>query len=82
MPKIVVTKHMSLDGVMQAPGRPDEDVRGDFAHGGWATPNNDAVMGRVMGKGTARSGALLLGRRTYEDFATYQSASSASRGLS
>jgi dihydrofolate reductase len=55
---------------MQAPGRADEDTRGGFAHGGWAQPYNDEVMGEVMGKGMARGGALLFGRRTYEDFAT------------
>jgi dihydrofolate reductase len=68
MRKIVVTNHVTLDGVMQAPGRPDEDTRGGFQHGGWALPNNDEVMGRVMGEGMAQGGPLLLGRRTYEDF--------------
>jgi dihydrofolate reductase len=68
--RIVVTNHVSLDGVMQSPARPDEDVRGGFDRGGWAIPNNDEVMGQVMGEGMARSGALLLGRRTYEDFAS------------
>ncbi|HSJ53818.1 MAG TPA: dihydrofolate reductase family protein, partial [Anaerolineae bacterium] len=57
--------------VMQAPGRPDEDRRGGFQHGGWAQPNNDAVMGRVMGEGMAKGADLLLGRRTYEDFAAF-----------
>jgi dihydrofolate reductase len=71
MGKVVVTNHVTLDGVMQAPGRPDEDVRGGFDRGGWAIPDNDPVMGRVMGEGMARPGALLLGRRTYEDFASY-----------
>jgi len=71
MSRIVVTNHVTLDGVMQAPGRPDEDVRGAFDRGGWAIPDNDPVMGRVMGEGMARPGALLLGRRTYEDFAAY-----------
>ena len=71
MSRIVVTNHVTLDGVMQAPGRPDEDVRGGFDRGGWAIPDNDPVMGRVMGEGMARPGALLLGRRTYEDFAAY-----------
>ncbi|MFC0503347.1 dihydrofolate reductase family protein [Micromonospora costi] len=71
MRKIVVTNNVSLDGVMQAPGRPDEDTRGGFDRGGWAVPYNDPVMGRVMGQGMARTGALLLGRRTYEDFAGY-----------
>jgi dihydrofolate reductase len=70
MSKVVVTNNVTLDGVMQAPGRPDEDVRGGFDRGGWARPYNDAVMGRVMGEGMAKSGALLFGRRTYEDFAS------------
>jgi len=70
MRKIVVTNSLTLDGVMQAPGRPDEDVRGGFDRGGWALRYNDPVMGRVMGEGMAQAGALLLGRRTYEDFAS------------
>lgn len=70
MRHIAVVNSLSLDGVMQAPGRPDEDRRGGFAHGGWAQPYNDEVMGREMGKGMARRGALLFGRRTYEDFFT------------
>ena len=68
MSKIVVMENLSLDGVMQAPGRPDEDLRGDFTHGGWALPYQDAVMGRVMAGGMADVGPLLFGRRTYEDF--------------
>ena len=68
MSTVVVTNSLTLDGVMQAPGRPDEDVRGGFARGGWALPVNDAVMGQVMGSGMAQTAALLLGRRTYEDF--------------
>jgi dihydrofolate reductase len=69
MSKVVVTSHLTLDGVMQAPGRPEEDLRGGFEHGGWALPYNDEVMGRVMGEGMAQGGPLLLGRRTYEDLA-------------
>jgi dihydrofolate reductase len=68
MREISVTEHLTLDGVMQAPGRPDEDTRGGFEHGGWAIPNNDEVMAGVMGEGMARGGPLLFGRRTYEDF--------------
>src|SRR5262249_42373779 len=71
MSAVVVIEHLTLDGVMQAPGRPDEDLRGGFEHGGWAVPNNDAVMGRVMGEGIAQGGPLLLGRRTYEDFYSF-----------
>jgi dihydrofolate reductase len=68
MSKVVVTNSLTLEGVMQAPGRPDEDLRGGFEHGGWALPYNDAVMGKMMAEGMAQGGALLLGRRTYEDF--------------
>jgi dihydrofolate reductase len=70
MSKVVVTNSLTLDGVMQAPGRPDEDLRGGFDRGGWALPYNDEVMGQVVGAGMAQTGALLLGRRTYEDFAS------------
>jgi dihydrofolate reductase len=69
--KVVVFTSLTLDGVMQAPGRPDEDRRGGFEHGGWARPYGDEVMGRVMGEGMAKGGALLLGRRTNEDFAAF-----------
>ena len=69
MSKIVVWENLSLDGVMQAPGRPDEDLRGGFQHGGWgAIPYADPVLGKIIGEGMATGGALLLGRRTYEDF--------------
>lgn len=68
MSRIVVVNHVTLDGVMQAPARPDEDTRDGFQRGGWAVPYFDAVMGRAMGKGMAQGGALLFGRRTYMDF--------------
>jgi dihydrofolate reductase len=68
MSRVVVFESLTLDGVMQAPGRPDEDRRGGFEHGGWATPYADAEMGRVAGESMAGTGALLFGRRTYEDF--------------
>lgn len=68
MRKVVVTNNLTLDGVMQAPGRPDEDTRGGFDRGGWALPFNDQDKGRAMGEGMAKTGALLFGRRTYEDF--------------
>ena len=71
MRQVSVTNNVSLDGVMQAPGRVDEDTRGGFERGGWALPYNDEVMGRVIGEGMSQTGALLLGRRTYEDFAGY-----------
>jgi dihydrofolate reductase len=68
---VVAVESVTLDGVMQAPGRPDEDTRGGFARGGWAVPYSDEVMGRAMGERMARGGALLLGRRTYEDLYGY-----------
>ncbi|MGW5670840.1 dihydrofolate reductase family protein [Micromonospora sp. NPDC003776] len=71
MRRIIVTNNLSVDGVMQAPGRPDEDTRDGFTRGGWALPYQDPVLGRKMGEGMASTGALLLGRRTYEDFAGY-----------
>jgi dihydrofolate reductase len=68
MSKIVAFTSLTLDGVMQAPGRPDEDRRGGFAHGGWALPYADSVLGAVSGGSMASTGGLLFGRRTYEDF--------------
>jgi dihydrofolate reductase len=68
MRKIVATISLSLDGVMQAPGRPDEDRRGGFEHGGWANGYQDPVMMQAMGEGMSRGADLLFGRRTYEDF--------------
>lgn len=62
---------LTLDGVMQAPGRPDEDPRDGFEHGGWALPYNDSVLADVMGKGMTETGGLLLGRRTYEGVADF-----------
>jgi dihydrofolate reductase len=71
MSKLVVIESLTLDGVMQAPGRPDEDERGGFTHGGWAQPYADAVAAGSMAERMPRSRALVLGRRTYEDFAGY-----------
>ena len=61
MSKVVVFTNMTLDGVMQAPRRPDEDRRGGFEHGGWATPY--AAMAQA-GESMANTGALLLARRS------------------
>ena len=75
MGSIVVVNNLTLDGVTQAPGGPDEDPRDGFEHGGWAQPYNDPVMAEVMGRGMAKGmageAALLFGRRTYENFAGY-----------
>jgi dihydrofolate reductase len=65
MSKVIVFTNLTLDGVMQAPARPDEDRRGGFEHGGWAAPY--AAMTQA-GESMPTIGALLLGRRTYEDF--------------
>src|SRR2546421_3083448 len=67
MSKVVVFMNLTLDGVMQAPARPDEDTCGGFEHGGWGMPY--ATM-EAAEESKAYSGALLLGRRTYEDFYT------------
>jgi dihydrofolate reductase len=73
MSRVVVVNHLTLDGVMQSPSGAEEDPRGGFAHGGWAVPYQDEVMGRVMGEhmAAAEGGALLLGRWTYESFYAY-----------
>ena len=68
MSKIVAFTSVTIDGVMQAPGRPDEDRRGGFEHGGWALPYSDPAMGKAAGQSMATTRALLFGRRTYEDF--------------
>jgi dihydrofolate reductase len=71
MSRVVVINHVTLDGVMQAPGRPDEDRRGGFEHGGWAGPGSDEDVGAAMGERMAVSGGLVFGRRTYEDLLGY-----------
>jgi dihydrofolate reductase len=68
MRKIVAFTSVTLDGVMQAPGRPDEDRRGGFEHGGWATPYADPAVGKAAQDSMTSTGGILLGRRTYEDF--------------
>jgi dihydrofolate reductase len=67
MRKLSIVESVTLDGVMQAPGRPEEDRRGGFEQGGWAAPYSDETMGREMARGMG-STSLLLGRRTYEQF--------------
>jgi dihydrofolate reductase len=69
--KVVAVEHLTLDGVMQSPGGPDEDRRGDFTHGGWAADDNDEVMNAALGARMAEASALLLGRLTYEAFFAY-----------
>jgi dihydrofolate reductase len=61
---------ITLDGVVQGLGRPDEDTRGGFAHGGWGQRYQDEVMAREMAVGMSRPGDMLFGRRTWHDFVT------------
>jgi dihydrofolate reductase len=68
MRRIVANVSLSLDGVMQAPGRSDEDTRDGFTHGGWAMRYFDPVMAADAGAAMAELPDLLFGRRTYEDF--------------
>jgi dihydrofolate reductase len=67
MGKVIVMNHLTLDGVMQGPGRPDEDTRDGFAHGGWAVPGSDEAIAAKMGERMGGDRAFLFGRRTYED---------------
>ncbi|MGO4204623.1 dihydrofolate reductase family protein [Rhodococcus sp. TAF43] len=68
--RIVVSEFMSLDGVVQAPGGPEEDTDGGFAHGGWSHPYFDAeVMGAAIGAAAQQTEALLFGRRTWQTMA-------------
>ena len=67
MGRVIVMNQLTLDGVMQGPGRPDEDTRDGFAHGGWAVPHGDEATVAKMGERMGGDRAFLFGRRTYED---------------
>jgi dihydrofolate reductase len=71
MRKIIVLSFVSMDGVMQAPGGPEEDVTSGFKYGGWTVPYFDEFAGKVMGEQMGRPFDLLLGRKTYDIFASY-----------
>ncbi len=71
MGKVVVIEHLTLDGVMQSPGHPDEDPRDGFRHGGWASRAQDPAMQQVMGARMSSRWVLLSGRTTFERFADY-----------
>lgn len=71
MRKLVAGTFLTLDGVMQAPGGPDEDRSSGFAHGGWSFPYFDEMMGEIMVEWVERGDGLVLGRKTYEIFASH-----------
>ncbi len=71
MRKIIVLSFISLDGVTQAPGGPEEDTSGGFKYGGWTFPYFDEFAGRVMGEQMSKPADLLLGRKTFDIFASY-----------
>ena len=71
MRKLVVISFITLDGVIQAPGRPDEDTSGGFAYGGWQAAYPDEFLGKVLTEQWSQPFDLLLGRKTFEIFASY-----------
>jgi dihydrofolate reductase len=71
MGELIVFEHLTLDGVMQSPGSPDEDPRDGFQHGGWAHRGQDPAMQEVMSASMSSAWSLLAGRVTYEQFADY-----------
>ncbi len=71
MRELIVASFVTLDGVMQAPGGPEEDTTGGFKYGGWTAGYWDEILGGVMGEQMAEPFDLLLGRKTYEIFAAY-----------
>ena len=71
MRELSILTFVTLDGVMQAPGHPEEDTSGDFSHGGWSAKYWDEVMEQVMEEAMAAPYDLLLGRKTYQIFAAH-----------
>jgi len=71
MPKIVVNAFLTLDGVVQSPGGPDEDPESGFAHGGWQAPYTGGEFGRLVVEGVRDADGFLLGRKTYDIFAGF-----------
>ena len=71
MRKLIVSEFLTLDGVMQAPGSPDEDRSGGFNHGGWQMPYFDEIFAKAIIEGLTEAGGFVLGRKTYEIFAAY-----------
>ncbi|MFL6121127.1 MAG: dihydrofolate reductase, partial [Actinophytocola sp.] len=68
---VVVNAFLTLDGVAQAPGQPEEDRDGAFPHGGWQVPYFTEEQGELVGRWQGRAAGLLLGRRTYDIFAAH-----------
>jgi dihydrofolate reductase len=66
MRKVIVLEHISLDGVIQAPGGPEEDTSGGFAYGGWVAPYSDVILGTALRRQMNMSFDLLLGRKTFD----------------
>jgi dihydrofolate reductase len=71
MRKVIVLEHISLDGIIQAPGGPDEDTSGGFTYGGWIAPYADSILGKVLKRQMNMPFDLLLGRKTFEIWAPY-----------
>ena len=71
MRKLIVSEHISLDGIIQGPGGPDEDPSGDFSLGGWTVPYADKEIGQTVQDQISQPFELLLGRRTYDIWAAY-----------
>jgi dihydrofolate reductase len=71
MRKVIVLEHITLDGVIQAPGGPDEDTSGSFAHGGWIGSYSDAMLGTILRRQMNLPFDLLLGRKTFDIWAPY-----------
>lgn len=69
--RVLVVNHVSLDGVLQGPGHPDEDTRDGFRHGGWAQAGNDPAMGAALGERMGQDFSWLFGRRSYEGMLSY-----------
>lgn len=71
MRKIIVLSFITIDGVMQAPGGPEEDKSGGFNYGGWTVPYSDEFTGEIMQEQMKQPFSLLLGRKTYDIWASY-----------
>lgn len=71
MRKIIVLEHITLDGIIQAPGGPNEDTSGGFAHGGWIAPYSDSILGTALRRQMNKPFDLLLGRKTFDIWSPY-----------